>query len=367
MVSARGVTARGGAALVVAAVAAGLGPVPVAGAFGSPAGARVHAAAATDAEYTVEDASIVEASGIAVDPDSDTMFVIQDAGTDDTSIYALSPTGATAATITVPGVDNEDWEDVAIGPDEDGAPSLYVGDIGDANRTRTEASLEPRKKYSIIRVAKPSLDPDAAGASVAGQDIRRWRFVYADGRSHNAESLLVHPDTGRLFVIDKTEDEASEALLWGGPPEMSTVELNTFTPIAPVPVTGASGAAFSPDGDRLVVRNADTAFLWDVVPGGLAPTLDNPPTTVALPPQRQGEGIDFVDGGQAVVVNSEGANQPVYRVPVAEVQGITATRTAPTGRLEAASNTPTWALPGLAAWAAAVIAAGAALRVRRLR
>jgi hypothetical protein len=266
----------------------------------------------------VRDDDLAEASGIVADPESGAVFTVQDAGTDDTNVYAIGPSGETVLTVQVPGVENEDWEDLALGTDDAGQPALFIGDIGDAYFSRRDQALGPRTEYSVIRIAKPVVDLDAGPAEIDAEDVQRWRFDYADGESHNAESLLVQPGTNRIFVVDKVERASTDAFLWAAPERLDAEGLNTFELVGAVPVTRASGAAFSADGSRLVIRDEDSAHLWHVVDEDVAAALESERTEIPLPPQVQGEGVDFLPDGVALVVNSEGRNQPIFRVPMPE-------------------------------------------------
>lgn len=259
--------------------------------------------------------SIAEASGLVADHRSAVLFVVQDAGFPP-HVHTIGDDGSILQTTVVPGVTNDDWEDLAAGEDETGRPVLYIGDIGDAAVARSDAGLGSRREFAVIRIARP--DPGAVTSEepVEADDVRMWRFDYADGLYHNAETLLVEPGTNRIYVVEKTADPEVEAMMWVAPEVLADDGVNTFEPVGPVPVTGASAGSFSPSGRHLVIRDADRAHVWKVVDGDVAASLETPPTRVPLPSQRQGEGIDFLPDGESLVVNSEGRNQPVYRIPL---------------------------------------------------
>ncbi len=266
----------------------------------------------------IQDPELREASGIAVDPDSPALFMLEDAG-NAPAVFAVGPSGETVLTLNVPA-ENEDWEGLALGTDEQEQPALFIGDIGDAYFVRRDSGAPSRTEYSVIRVRKPRVDVEAAPGSAEAQDVMRWSFVFADGKTHNGEALLVQPETNRIFVVDKSEEASTDAFVWVAPSTLDPEGVNEFTKLTPdpVPVTGASGGAFSAGGDRLVLRNADTAYVWGVVDGDVGSSLRAEPTVVPLPPQRQGEGVAFATDGAALLVNSEGGGSPVYAVPLPE-------------------------------------------------
>lgn len=303
---------------MIAIVAAATGALAVHGAAGAGAVEPLRPDPDTEADgavqFVVRDGRILEASGLAVDAGSGAIFVIQDAGTNVADVYAIGPTGDTVLTLTIPGVVNEDWEDIEVSVDDAGAPTLWIGDIGDAHRARSEVGAPSRREYALIRMPKPEVDMSGRARSADAAGVERWTFTYEDGDVHNGEALLVQPGSERVFVVDKVEDASSEARMWVGPDQLRADEPNVFTPVATVPVVGVSGGAFASDGARFVLRNDEAAFVWRVDDGDVAAALAEEPDIVPLPRQRQGEGVDFTAEGTGLLVNSEGANQPVHRV-----------------------------------------------------
>ncbi|MFB9967625.1 hypothetical protein [Sinosporangium siamense] len=168
----------------------------------------------------------------------------------------------------------------------------------------------------MIRIPEPA-------SSVRGEtrvtQVTTYPLVYADGESHNVEALAIHPRTGQAIAIEKTEKQASPAPVWIAPTSLSTSQDNVLRKVIDnVPVPGASGAGFSPTGDRLVVRNATHAYVWWIRNNDVVASLRGTPVTIQLPEQRQGEGVTFSPHGDALLVNSEGPRQPVWKVPLPE-------------------------------------------------
>src|SRR5207248_10241087 len=94
----------------------------------------------------------------------------------------------------VPHSRNVDWEDIAIGPGVDGKPALYVGDIGDNNRSRDDTA--------VYRLPEPAVDPGKTMREATTAPAERFPYRYPDGH-HDAETLLVHPQTKEVFIIAK--------------------------------------------------------------------------------------------------------------------------------------------------------------------
>ena len=136
----------------------------------------------------IQSENIKESSGLAASRCSENvLWTHNDAGRD-ALIYALKPDGTLLGTWRVPNAQNTDWEDIAAYKDAGGKCFLYIGDIGDNDKARAE--------LTVYKIAEPSVPAAAAGNSqTETEPAELLKFVYADAKN-NAESLLVHPQTG---------------------------------------------------------------------------------------------------------------------------------------------------------------------------
>lgn len=229
--------------------------------------------------WVFEDPRIIESSGLVAD--DDLVVTVNDSGSD-AVIYAVDrATGRTVGT-TRWDADPDDTE--ALAPA--GPGHVWVGDIGDNGRDRDS--------ISVTRV------PYGRGTqAVAGES---WTLTYPDGGAHDAEALLAHPRTGRLYVVTKgiLVGEVYAAPRKLGPGENPLRRMGT----APGMVT--DGAFL--DDEHLLLRGYGSA---DVL---TFPGLDEV-GSFDLPPQKQGEGLAVAPGGQ-VLVSSEGVRSPLLRVEV---------------------------------------------------
>ena len=267
--------------------------------------------------FSVQDRRIAELSGMTRGTVDGVVFAHQDAGRPAT-VHAIDPNGRVRLAVDVPGVPNVDWEDMAIGTDDEGRPALFVADIGDAAAARKGTDDPPRATFALIRFTEPVVELDSrvgvVPMEVDAQDVVVFGLEYADGAARNAESLAVQPGTNRVFVVNKVRPEG-QAHLWIAPKTLDPDESNKLTRLAPLPVTGATGADFSPSGELLAVRNGTTAYLWPVG-DDVAAAVAKAPVEVALPKQKQGESITFAPDGRSLLVGSEGREQPVWSVPL---------------------------------------------------
>ncbi|MDN0194123.1 WD40 repeat domain-containing protein [Streptomyces sp. S.PNR 29] len=251
------------------------------GAFAVPA-----SAADGDEGFTISDPRITESSGLAASRLHPGIYWTHNDSDDGPYLYAVdSSTGKTVARITLSGIGSpRDVEAISIGPGN----RIFVGDIGD--------NLGGTWPYVwIYELPEPKRLTD--------RTIRATQYVvkYADG-ARDAESLVVHPKTGRVYIIDKKEDGGH---LYEGPATLSPSGTNVFKPIAPVDLW-ATDAALSPDGERLAVRGYFGGIWYDWNGGKIKRQgrLD-------VPLQGQGESVSYSADGTKLMYGSEGADSSV--------------------------------------------------------
>lgn len=146
-------------------------------------------AASDDSGFTIKDPRITESSGLAASHAYPGIYWTHN-DQDEPRVFAVdSRTGETVATVTLKGVGKpRDMEAISVGPDG----NVYVGDIGD----NLNGSWD---HVWIYRFPEPKALKDVT--------VRATQFTvkYADG-ARNAEALMVHPKTGRVYIASKNED-----------------------------------------------------------------------------------------------------------------------------------------------------------------
>lgn len=343
---------RGGAGALVAALV-----VPLVVSAGSDGAAGVDRSVAAEPTATAEaeqlaaftDPEILESSGLAV---VDGRWVTVNDSGDSGRVFTVDP--ATGDTVGVTSWEPDPFDVEAVAPVvEDGVPTgeVWVADIGD--------NAAVRDSVSLLRV------PVGEGDRTVEPEV--VELVYPDG-PRDAESLLTDPVTGRLHVVSK-------GLLGGEffavPEELSQDGPTTMEPIAPAAGIATDGSFF-PDGRHVVVRNYGSAYVStfpDLVEIG----------SFALPAQPQGEGV-AVDPADptALLITSEGSEQPVLRVPLPDDLAAAVAPQEPEGSGESGESAdqqgsdedpalPSWLswVGGGAAVVLLVVAAGAAVAVVR--
>jgi hypothetical protein len=247
--------------------------------------------------------TVTEASGLVESRLTPGVLWIHNDSGDSARVFAVDPAALVArATYTFSGVTARDWEDIAIGPGPiDGAPYLYVGDIGDNG--------ESRSGIQVYRVREPA-SPSGAGSFSA---IDRFDLVYPD-RPHNAETLLVDPRTGEVFIVVKDGSGVSPVFRAAAPLATGVTitleqvsELRFGAGMLPGDTT-TTGGDISPSGDEILIRTYDSAYLWRRSSGvSVAEALATEPCRVPLATEGQGEAIGFATDGGGYFSTSEGS------------------------------------------------------------
>ncbi|WP_030734667.1 hypothetical protein [Streptomyces sp. NRRL S-31] len=264
-----------------------LAGVLLAGACALPASAAGKTAGtAGDRGFTIKDPRITESSGLAASRLHPGVYWTHNDSDDGPYLYAVdSATGKTVARVTLRGIGSpRDVEAISIGPHNE----IYVGDIGD--------NFGGKWPYVwIYRLPEPKRLTD--------QTVTATQYVvkYENG-PRDAESLVVHPKTGRVYIIDKNEEGGH---LYEGPATLSASGTNVFRPVAPVDLW-ATDAAFSPDGRQLAVRGYFGGVYYDWNGGRITRK-----GRLEVPFQGQGESVSYSADGTRLMYGSEGAESAV--------------------------------------------------------
>lgn len=275
----RAVTALAAAAAVLALS----GPVATAAPAADP-----------DRTFRITDPRLTESSGLAASRAHPGVYWTHN-DQDKPLIYGIdSRTGETVATITMRGVgEPRDMEAISVGADGD----IYVGDIGDNLNGGWD-------HVWIYRFPEPKRLADAT------VDATQYTVKYADG-PRDAEALMVHPTTGRVYIASKNEDGGG---LYEGPAKLTTGGTNTFTRVGEVP--WVTDGAFSPDGEELVLRSYFSARGYAWKNGRLG--ADH---RVRAPIQGQAESVTYTLDGSALMFGTEGTRSEVNRVDIEKSGG----------------------------------------------
>lgn len=237
-------------------------------------------AVADEEWFRFSDPEIDESSGIVLH--DGLALTINDSG-DSARVFAVDPASGDTVGITTYAEEVTDVEALAL----TGDGQLLVGDIGD----------NPRNREFIRLYALPI--PTRGDRTV---ESTAYDLVYEDG-PRDAETLLVHPRTGRISIVSKGLLGGS---VYEAPRELRSDRTNVLRRVATSPGLITDGIYF-PDGEHVLLRNYSAAFVM---------TASNfaAVARIPLPTQEQGEGITLRD--DEMVLSSEGVNAPVLVHPI---------------------------------------------------
>lgn len=256
---------------------------------------------------------ITEASGVAASKCQPGVFWTHNDSGDEAFIFAFNAAGDNLGTWRVKNAENNDWEDIAEIRDASGACFIYIGDIGD-NKLR-------RDVHTIYRVREPSVSPSDVGSMRKNaretDAAERLNFSYSDS-DQNAETLMVHPAIGDIYVLSKSHDKPSGVYKlkpnFGGGVE--SAERIAEIKVPSIPFGLLTGGDISPDGRRVVL--CDYADGYELT----LPNGDNnfddiwkqQPLEIDLGDRDTGEAVGYSADGSAIFATTEKKRAPIIEL-----------------------------------------------------
>jgi hypothetical protein len=259
----------------------------------------------------IESNDIVESSGLAASLCQPDVFWTHNDSGDDEFIFAINSKGKHLGTWRVSNARNDDWEDIAEYKDSSGTCYLYIGDIGNNKRERGE--------QSVYRVREPAISNAGASSSkknpLVTEPADAAGFKYPDA-PHDAETLMVQPQTGDVYVLTKRVDGPS--LVFKIKPQFgssSPAEKVGEVALPAVPNGLLTGGSISPDAKRVIICDYSAGYELGL---GNASSFDDiwkaKPVPVDLGDRRQGEAVTFSPDGRSIYTTSEKRNSPIIEV-----------------------------------------------------
>ncbi|MGI9055315.1 MAG: hypothetical protein ACR2F2_05875 [Pyrinomonadaceae bacterium] len=255
---------------------------------------------------------IDESSGLAASKCTENVFWTHNDSGDGAYIFALDSKGEKLATYKVKNAVNNDWEDIAEIKNPNGECFLYIGDIGNNARTKTV--------QTVYRVKEPTdFSKDSSKKNpLMTDEAEKIKFSYPDV-SHDAETLLVHPQTGDIYIITKRLSGAAGIYkLKAGFDKSKTVKpekISDFS-VPAVPEGFLTGGDISPDGRRVVF--CDYFGAYEILLPENAKNFDDiwneKPLIIELGTREQGEAIGYSADGNSIFATSENKNSPLIEV-----------------------------------------------------
>jgi hypothetical protein len=249
------------------------------------------------ARGTLAHAALDEASGLVASRINPGVLWLHNDSGDSARLFAVNPDGSDAGVVRVSGAEAVDWEDIAIGPGpRAGVSYLYIADIGDNSAVR--------KSVQIYRIAEPKL----RGGPTMDAAADRIDVTYADG-AHDAETLLVDPQTSDLYIVvkDLSGGVYRIAAPGAGASSARAVKVGSSGQLAAV------AGDVLPDGTGLFVRTYFGITYWPRDPARpLESAFAAEGCSQPLAAETQGESLGVAADGRGYYTVSEGASQPLH-------------------------------------------------------
>lgn len=264
----------------------------------------------------IEEAAVTESSGLAASRRHPGLFWTHNDSGGGPFLYLFDRKGRKRGVWKVAGAQSRDWEDIAAGPGPTrGRTYIYIGDIGDNNARREEVV--------VYRVVEPSemngSDSSKKKNPLTTEAADAIRLRYPDG-AHDAETLLVHPSTGDLYIVTKNAGTSAGVYKLKAPHDASaTATLARVGEIEFPDLFGVliTGGDISPDGRAVALCNYFGGYELRIA-GASSSDFDKiwaqPPVSIGLGARQQGEAVAYRLDGAALLATSEKRPTPLIEV-----------------------------------------------------
>lgn len=239
----------------------------------------------------LNNSEIDEASGLAashVNPGN--LWTHNDSG-DKARIFLLDSLGNYMATLWLAGVENRDWEDIAVGPGPDSLKSyIYIAETGD-NAGRYDS------KY-IYRIQEPVI---LKGDTTVGE-VETITFSLPDG-ARDVEALMIDPLTKDFYMITKRNSTDVYRLPY---PQSNTESIMAEKVMTGLPFYSIIAADWSADGSEILIKSNRNVFYWKRQAGeSIVELFRREPQVVNYKRELQGESVAFELNGKGYYTLAE--------------------------------------------------------------
>lgn len=252
----------------------------------------------------LDDPSLVESSGIASSRRNPGYLWTEEDSGNPNQIQLLRQDGNVMARFTIDGVENQDWEDIAVGPGPmPGETYIYLAEIGD-NRLDYPEKIIYRFPEPTISGKQLPLDEHITGAAAI-------RLRLPDG-PQNAEAILIDPITKDLFILSKGDQmEVYRAAF-----PQSLTQVSTMTSELILPFKKVTSASVSPNGSEILIRTYKQLYYYKRQTGEtIMDALKRKPLRLPLADEAQGEAVGWAIDSSGYYTASEKVGfsaEPIY-------------------------------------------------------
>lgn len=263
---------------------------------------------------TIKSSEIKESSGIVASKCQENVFWTHNDSGDGAFVFAFNKTGENLGVWSVKNAENRDWEDLATMKTANGECFLYAGDIGDNGRKHSEIIVYKFKEPTVSNDGKDTTRKNPLPTEPA----EAIKMQYPESR-FDAETLLVHPQTGDIYVVTKRLREKATVYKLAANYSLDKInkleKITDFT-VPSVPYGFLTGGDISSDGKRVII--VDYLAAYEMILPATAKNFDEiwqeKPWIVDLGEREQGEAICYSADDKAIYATSERLNSPIIEV-----------------------------------------------------
>ncbi len=263
----------------------------------------------------IESADVTESSGLAASLcQSDVFWTHNDSG-DDAFVFAMTSNGKHLGAWRVTDARNVDWEDIAAFKAADGSCYLYIGDIGNNKLERPELKVY-RLKEPLVSDSTPASNRKRP---LQTEPAEAAAFKYPD-TPHNAETLIVVPQSGDVYVLTKRLDGPS--LIFRFQPQFGAAQPKIAEKVGEISLPAVpngllTGGSISQDGKHVILCDYSAGYQLDLPRGSAFDEIwKSKPIPVDLGDRKQGEAVTFSPDAKAIFATSEKKNAQIFEVKI---------------------------------------------------
>ncbi len=254
----------------------------------------------------VQSSALKELSGIELSRNHPGVIYAHNDSGDSARFFAFEQSGTMLAEIQLTAARAVDWEDMALGPCPEGT-CVFLADFGD--------NAQVRKSIQIFRVKEPDLEVGRPFQTLSNVPYDRFEYAYEQG-PQNAETLMIHPRTGDLYIVTKRSSGPS-GIYRIASPKTSSASPTVLTRLAEItPPNGENlltGGAIHPCGDGFIIRSYDRLWEYRSKSQDLHDAFATQPVSVPVASaEKQGEAVAYFPDGRGYVTASEGETPEIH-------------------------------------------------------
>jgi hypothetical protein len=196
-------------------------------------------------------------------------------------LYLIDSLGAIYAEIELKGINNRDWEDIAVGPGpEAGVSYVYVGDIGDNDLSAANLFIYRFKEPVGI----------TAGSSLEITQVDPLGVIFANGAHFDFEAMMVDPRSRDILLASKGDVCNVYRLAY----PQAVANLMTAELLGEWPIKNVTGGDIAANGNEWLIRTTQQVYYWKR--GSSASLYDivrSLPEKVSILSETNGEAVCF--------------------------------------------------------------------------